>query len=107
MITIGVDGRGHVVTTNGYILVADTEQQWHEHWQGIKIHGQPVMPVTVDVAAVTPSFPIAEWGRGQSPVDVAHDSIARARDAVVIAPHELQRELGQHPESDSPEGDVA
>lgn len=102
MITIGVTGDGRAVTTAGYLLVADNAEQWHEHWQGAKIHGQPVMPVSVDVAAITPSFPIAEWGKGRSPVDTARDSIARARDAAVIVLHELQRELGEHPPTELP-----
>lgn len=94
MIVIGVTADGRAVTTEGYVLVADNVQQWHEHWQGMKIGGEPVVPVTVDVAALTPSYPIAEWGRCRSPVRAADDALRRAQDAAVIVLHELQRELG-------------
>ena len=99
MIVIGVTGDGRAITTRGYVLVADTVDQWHEHWQGMHIGGQPVVPVTIDVAALTPSFPMSEWGNGRSPVDPARDSLLRARDAAAVVWRELQRELGEHQES--------
>jgi hypothetical protein len=104
VITIGVTGHGKVVTIpGGYVLAADNVEQWHEHWQGMKIKGEPVMPVSVDVAALTPSYPITEWAKGKMPVDAGRDSLARARDAAVIVLRELQRELGAHTESDEPQ----
>jgi hypothetical protein len=106
VITIGVTGNGTIVTVpGGYVLVADNVDQWHEHWQGIEIKGKPVMPVSVDVAALTPSYPIAEWGKGRMPIDAARDSLARARDAAAIVLHELQRELGDHPDADGSPAD--
>lgn len=101
MIVIGVTCDGHVITTEGCVLVADTVEQWHEHWQGMQIGGQAVLLATIDAAALTPSFPIAEWGKGRSPVNSARDSLARARDAAAVVWRELQRELGEHPATDA------
>lgn len=101
MITIGVTTDGNAITVpGGYVLVADNVEQWQDHWQHIKIKGQTVLLVTVNVAALTPSFHITEWAKGKTPVDAARDSLARARNAAVIVLHELQRELGEHPDAD-------
>jgi hypothetical protein len=100
VITIGVTTDGRAITVpGGYVLVADNVEQWREHWQDMKIRGEAVQVVTVDVAALTPSFHITEWVKGKNPVNPARDSLARARASAAIVLHELQRELGEHPDA--------
>lgn len=93
MVVIGVTESGRALTIDGYVLAATSVEQWHEHFQHAKIDGHPVRPVTVAVAALSPSFPIEQWAKGKTPNSAASDALRRAHDAAAVVVAELQHEL--------------